>query len=865
MLDKSYLKEIIQNSFPDIANTKFSLNNTPVSHFTENSLLPFLVYQNTIDVHHRLIGLYLPQNCSIINLIPFYVMMGQFRKALDTVMQAKNYQNQSFGSNEKQVVFNGDICNISSIDFINRRLIFRSGRGRVINLPFLESYKIKWSNNARDIEKKVESFEEIDRAGSGNIFSFPISPRDNLYEGVIIFTNTSKFESLLRSVEISGTDLREHMNIQKVVFPSKDEDIRFTRLSKPQTSKKPVSLIIARHDAFRSYKSIIDAGAGSLNHIRTIIIDDFDELVSRWEKSDCVKEEVGWLNDNYFKRIHEKQIKDLYLISRNSNVHIHQILKETQVSYNPWLLNPLEEQFINSEKDPGFAPVITVTNIGDSHFENLACSLNILINKWKELARNSFCNGEILSPINNLYELRKKLNSFFNSEILFDFTETFLLNLDQLQKKWFSARQDYNTIEETKKFVLENFNADSRLVNFKLLTILEILKDMFTKGIIFIVSENNTADDIKWLKDEIHATYPEVTVNYFHKKDFLCLNQDYPASNCIIFYLTSDKKIIGRASGNVLAKEQVFILNDRSYSFTETFLKKNQRLQIEVGNTNKKYQLLNIKESPDSSLLGEGGLIPLHFIRHQIGLFEAKDEPSIPEEELQDVVEHILQKQQHNSWVPTERFLLFFDDGSIMHVPESKHFFLYEDDKETDDFEKSLRTAEELCAGDEVILAKRGWQLKEILEQALKKNKDFSQAIEMDYKWRLLIRNHIERCNWPIDYFRRKLQQNDFSIGSDLTIRNWIDGETRRPDNFLGLLTALSNLNIIHKEEIKDFDRYNSEIKSIQSRFVRTAIRELIARLNGINIEEDDVFTEDLLNDFINHIEIKRISTIYKL
>src|SRR5438128_3607004 len=151
MIEKGYVKEIIHNYFPDLANTKFNFNNTQNHSFTEQSLVPFLIYQNTIDIHHRLICLYLPEGYSVINMIPFYVMMGQYRKALDNVMQSQNFKNQSYGPNQKQLTLSGEICTISSVDFISRQLTFRSGRGQVYHMPFAETYKVKWLKNSQDI------------------------------------------------------------------------------------------------------------------------------------------------------------------------------------------------------------------------------------------------------------------------------------------------------------------------------------------------------------------------------------------------------------------------------------------------------------------------------------------------------------------------------------------------------------------------------------------------------------------------------------------------------------------------------------------------------------------------------------------
>ena len=232
--------------------------------------------------------------------------------------------------------------------------------------------------------------------------------------------------------------------------------------------------------------------------------------------------------------------------------------------------------------------------------------------------------------------------------------------------------------------------------------------------------------------------------------------------------------------------------------------------------------------------------------------------------EQNDLVEEIILKHRNTSVINTDFCLIFFEDGSSLQLPHTKKVFVYEEHKKLDDLDKSLRPISTLNKGDQIVLTKRDKPIKEILEESLKHNTNFSALIETDLKWRILIKGHIIRCKMDLGHFRNKLKINGFSIGSNQAVQNWIDGDTRRPDKFIALLNVLVKLGIINSSDVTDYNYANSTLKSIQMEFVRTAIRRTILKLDGINTQEHPTFTDKLLNNFINHIEIKIIYTIFK-
>ena len=858
MLDKTYLEEKITATFPDIYNSKFEINGKKVSTFTESNLLPYLIYQNTIDKKHRLIGLYLSENTNIINLVPFYILMGQLRKALNNVMVTKGFQNQSYKSDEVQIIYNSSIGNVTAVDFINSQIALRFGMGNEKKIPFNNSYGIKpYNSKSETLLNNLYEFDRISKADKTNIFTFPVTPSTDQYEGVIMFSNTSKFESLIRNLRVSDDDLRSNVNIEKITFPADGSELKFTRISAPNTKIKPVSILIARQDSYRAYSSILLNGGKRLNHIKTIIIDDFDELILRWLKADKLNEELTWLKDELFSLVTCGEIKDLYLICKNSNINIHEILKKNDIEYHSWLIKPNEVELLDEEILS--SPKVDIIHLNEVEFEDLNKKINDSLFKWKEFGKGvNVYIGEIINIISCLYELRIKLNSFNDLESTSVFLEKYLQQLKEIKAKWFSADQDHGLIEDTISLIMTCCN----LGNFKLTRLINILQEEKEIKSIKIVSDNKNEEDISWVVKSIKSLFPNLIISHSSKKNSLIHIEEYCKPE-IIFYLTANKNIIGNVLGNVLAETQVFILNKNEFDFSEYYSKKYQQLQLEIGSAKKKYELLNINPPFNKVIDETRGLLNIKYVSQlpEEKPFEEKNQI----EDLSSLIEDILIKHACENTYICAKCILFFDDGSYNIFPETKRIYLYEDEKEHDDIDKSFKTASELEPGNQVIITRKQAPLKEILENSFKKDINLSRSMDIDSKWRILINNHIIRCKMDLNYFRKKLHQNGFVVMSDQTVQNWIDGETRRPEKFQKLLDALASMSILNKNEIELYCKHNLELKDLQLRFVRTAVRNLIARLNGIINLKSNTFSDELLNDFINHIEIKRITSIHKL
>jgi len=864
MINKNYISEKIQERFSDLLRIKFSINGNVISDFSEKTLYPFMIYQNTVDTLNRLITVYLPENSNAALLTPFISTVGVYRKALELEMGNQNYKNVVFPNQAKQVVHNGDICSIINIDYINRLFVLRDGKGTEHDVLFKSAYQLNWTvyPSSKDISKKIEEFSKIDKLGKKDIFTFPLVPKKEYFQGVLLFTNVSKFETLLRTIKISDSDIKEHLKILKASFNADGESIDFTRISFAETNNKPVSLIVARSDSFRAFNKIIEAGNGSLDHIKTIIIDDFDEIVLKAKKAGSIDADLEFLQSEYFDKLGNgtKDIKDIYLICSNRNIEVQEILKNKGIESFPWLLTPIEKLVIDDKQ--WIKPEIIISGICNKDFEEVLDRIYKLLSKWKDLASSNFCSGQVLLPIRNLYILKDKWISFYDPINFKKFLDEFETILAQLQSEWFSNGIDYGLIDETRlicKNVKERFYIS--LLEPDIKNLIESLDENASE--VVIVTRNNDETDKQHITRYLSEINSKIDFVFKDKNEILLGSTSKEINPDLIVYLVWDKELFNSSFVNPLAIRQVYLISRTGCESLKRYSIYGKKQIMDIGNSENKYKLLNLEPYKENAVK-EDELISLKFLH-------CKEEKTIIEQidiipEIEEFVHDII--KQHNTPDGNSNFvsnsvILFFEDGSHIEWPEHKNVFFYDENLESEgaSIQKNIN---DLKVGDQIMVAKRSKELKKVIEDALAENESYSKSIIIDHDWRDKILNYINLNHWDLQHFRRKLNENGFKVDTDFTIINWIEGDTIKPQKFTKLLVALCQMGILNEEKLTEYYNKNKDLKSIKTKFIRSSVQKLILSLKGINYGTDALFDEHLLNAFIDHIEIKRVLGIFK-
>lgn len=860
MLNKNYLLDFISKEFPDLKNTRFNINDVSISAFTENTLLPFLIYQNTTDSKNRLIELYLEENSSSANFLPFYVAVGFYRKAVNKALSDQKFSSQKFQPEKKKVRYEADICSITEINFLSRTLQLRSGV-REFELSFDEDYKLRWDgyNSSRDIKQKLDSFYELYGASQDNIFTMPFDISNRHHEGVILFSNVTKFEMILRNLKVSGNDLRQHLNIQRVVFNS---DIKFQLISASKTKNKPATILVSRHDSFRALDNIIKSGNGSFDHLNTVIIDDFDELLNSWEKTGDLRENLDELNDSLFSRL-GTDLKDIYLLCKNRNFSLHEVLRKNNIASLPWLISPKENLSLNNRRFK--EQNISVKRLLDKKIELIQDELDELIMKWRDLGKLYFCNGVVLKNIISLYLLRDKLSSFYCPNNLFSLIYSIIIALNDLKTMWFFNNQDDGVIDYTIDFLKNELDKTSIESNVRLKELVSLISQSgpSTKKI-EIITNNIDETDIMYFQNELRLMSLDVKIEYFNRKSYFkrtIANNGIPD---LLVYLIWNNDFLNSAITNINAKRQVFLTNSKSFKLIQNLVQRKYNLVKNIGGTRFKYELMNMMVPESYVEVQTFGCVDFIDLGIEEKGIEEPSEKEIQNLEIEDCVKDILEvinSDKEYSSRNVKSYLVYFDDGSYLELPENKTVFYYDDHSMEDD-SSIQKDVKDLIPGDLVLVPRKRAELKTILDDALNQNEKASSSLKYDNEWRYKINEFIRNRKWDLSCFRERLNENNFKIVSDHTIRNWIDGETIRPHNFKNLLDSLVGMGILTEKETEVYLRENKLLKTLKTSFVRSAVHKLIYSLKGIIDVKHEIFDEKLLNAFIDLVDIKPVSGI---
>lgn len=848
MINKEYLQKIISEEFPDLRTTRFTMNRKSLNRFSETSLLPFLIYQNTMDSKNRLIEIYLQPDSPSMYFLPFYIALGFYRKAVNKALNAEAFYSTRFQPNTKQVVVGGNVCSITTINYLSQTVLLY-GNTHHFEIPFDQDFKLKWHyQNAFDLRDNITRFQKLRAASDDNIFSLPIRESDREHEGLMLFTQISKFELLLQNLTISGSGLKDHLNIQKTIFT--DDTISLKQLSAGKTKKLPMTVLVSRSDTLFAFDEIVSRIGPKLDQLRTIVIEDFDLLLRSWDRVQELEDNLARLDKIYFSRL-GSVFRDIYLICSNRNFDIHAYLISRGIKPMVWMLK-LEEACQLDEL--GMSKEVLVKRVSDDKSDNAVVHLEALIKQWRSLAASYFCNGEVLAMIKKLYYVRGKMRSFyrrssFNAELV-EMIDAF----SQFAMIWFAGNQDHGLVDET-CIALDGLLKAEFDVNSRLSVQLGQMISSGEHSRVCIVSNNNDTDDQYFLAASL--SLPKDSIRFIDTRDLVGKRINIPPDELVV-YLVWNKELINVVMTDNGLPSQLFLVDKRGYDFLGYYHKKAQLVLNGISSVEEKYQLLNI--SPNENKDGET-LQPVRFtFLSEVPEIDEQEIAPLPEED--EAVKEIVWNMKMKSgtkFVEGVTYLVFFEDGSQSTFQQHQSVFFYQEkhDDTNGELEKDIKNLE---AGDQVIVPKDRGQIRKLLNDALSGHEGYRQSVTYDLKWRKQIASFVEKNNGDVSFFRQKLNENGFPIASDFTIKKWIDGETLQPQRFKQLILILVKLGFIDDGDKDLYYREISELKKIKSKFVKTAIQKLIYSLKGINYGwEANLFDDSLLNRFIDHVEIKTV------
>ena len=865
MLVKEKLSKYISNIFPDIDHSNITIGDSEITEWIESTLLPFLFYQNTIDSKNRIISLFLPESSISKNLVPIYISMGFFRKVLNKTQKESQFKNKSFI--DKYVTLNGFVLPITEVDYVGQILSLDQGRKFI---PFDNIDDLRWdlyrsSSGIRDeILNFIEERNKLFKANAGNIFSFPIKPKDSDYEGAIIFTNVSEFIARIKSIKVSGENILDFIHIQKVMAINGSESYNVETISnRRKTGQKPVSILVAPNGYAYDYYKIIESQKGKLSHIKTIIWDNFDELVNHYIKNDQsnIFKELNFIKEFYFNKVIDKSLKDIYLINDNYNIHIHELLDRLILddSYHSWLFKPVER--LRVEKFDNIKPKISVSTIVDDYYYILLKRIKETINCWKQLSIEFPIEGDVIKNVSFLYDLLLKIQTFSDPVLL---TKRLSYYQDQLvgfSDTWFKSNQDGGIIDKTLN-LCSNLNLNG--LNFKYNLIIEhLVKLNITSGRVIIVSKNMDQSDFEFFSSAMKYKFPNICFEVRFSSDII---KEPSFSDCLpdaIVYLDCKDKLRTAPFLNIYSQNQVFILDAFEYSSFKRSYNKITPVINSASDDIDKLILLNLE---DLGLVTDYEYLDVILpIENQN--IELENKREIIPSNFEAFCKSIFSKENTSlskSHLESDEYIIFMEDNSYSIWTGSKKIFVF--NEESDSLDKSWVSVDSLKPGYEILLVKKEGELKDLINNLLQLKDDYKPLIKYDKLWREGIKDYIESME-SMDFhdFAMLLTENQFEI-SGITIDNWVTEHVSTPQNFKKLLITLSNLGIIERLEILSIYDANKRLKNIKITFIRESVKKIICELKGIPfISANDLVDDRIIDELASYINIKKVKSLNKL
>lgn len=865
MLVKEKLSKCVSDIFPDINHSNITINDSKINEWIESTLLPFLFYQNTIDSKSRIINLFLPESSISKNLVPIYISMGFFRKVLNKTQGNSQYKNKSFS--DKYVPVNGSILSITTVDYIGQILSLDNGRTII---PFDNILNLRWDlyKSSLDIRDEILHFiderNKIFKANKGNIFSFPIKPNNSDYEGAIIFTNVSEFIARIKAIKVSGENILDYIHIQKVIARREIGHYKVQTISNARrTSNKPVSILIAPNNYAYDYNNIINSQEGRLNHIKTIIWDNFDELINNYLKSDqnIVFKELNLIKELYFNKVHDSSLKDIYLISDNYNIHIYELLSRLNLGdcFHTWLFKPVERLRIEGYNK--IKPKIFVLTIKDVNYYNLVNEIKEIINSWKELSNKYPVEGEVIKRVSFLYDLLLKIQTFSAPYFLSQDLSIYREKLENLKKSWFISNQDGGVIDRTINFCISLTTSD---LNFKANLIIEVLRNLsINSGQVIIVSKNSNQSDFKFINNVIKEKYPLISFEMRYSSDIIkepSLSTNLPEA---VIYLDCRDKLRTAPFLNVYSENQVFIIDNMEFNIFKRSLNRIDPIIKSASDDIGKLILLNLE---DTNLVADYEHLDVIMpIENQVINKDLINE--IVPVNFEAFCKSVFNKEQSLSskhTLESDEYIVFMEDNSYAIWFGSKKVFVFNEDD--DSLDKSWISVDTLMPGYEIILVKNEGELKDLITRLLQKREDYVPLIDDDKLWRIRIKDFI-LSNQLVDYhqFAQVLNDNQFEI-TGITVDNWVNEHVLTPQNFNKLLFTLFKIGIIEDQEIMRIYNSNKKLKNIKVTFIRESVKNIICELKGIPfISANEIVDKHMVDELSSYITIKKVKSLNKL
>lgn len=823
-----------QSKFPELNNLSIKVDGKKVEFNEFDKLMPFLAYTNTLDHENRVIYITHSYNSEHYKLLPFYIILSVLKKQIDQIdiSTIEQFVNLTF-------IYKGSICRINSFDLVRNCVITNNNQSKKIPFPDFTSYDVSPLNPSEaplldEIKAKVQLIDSQNVNSVYGLLDCVKTLTTKPKGGLLLFTGKSKFEILCNSVEIGNSSklypIKTWIPIQKAVYTKKKKDYDYRWLD-PFDTKNPIVI----------YADYTDIGAIKLflekyDFIDTVVFDDADIGNNRFKIFDHL---------NTYKDLQKSsEIRDIYIISSISSQPFHEQFEvDKSTSFNWSTLYNIDYKKYYSDIRHSIIDAVEFVE----HYE----ALNGKINRLKNV--KGHVSFKLLAPLfTKIYEIRSRLNSFYNPEALEEELSQYEKVLDDfLEQSGISYLLDdlFKEIKITLRALYDSGNN-------KLAKLSEIILNEPEDVLITVSSSNDNKLDIQYLKN----MFAGKNLEYISFKDSQLLDDKRKH----LVFLDFRPPITDVLFLQDLAEKINILLYSTEASFYHYKFKSNLEFISRSIRTSKFSSVLNLSnQEAEVSNLKIG--VSRELSNRLLQSFRTK--PKREENSIAQVLSEVYSTSTSNSVIERNLndLLIWFSDGEFLETSKGSYFYKAIDG-DINDLSELKVDASELQVGDIIFIKQSENQsLRDEIYSSIKKSAHFRIKLEKAEQWRRNLKALINTAG--IDRAHRLLKHNGMKEHK-ITIQNWESGRTILPVNIKKLILVLNDL--ISKENI-DAPRIDMtslhearEIKSLIVRLPKLLLQKSIKdKMNIRSFERsEDKRTYPLIEQLSRKVSVKEIVNI---
>ena len=677
---------------------------------------------------------------------------------------------------------------------------------------------------------------------------------------VLLFTNKTRYRNLIQKVHLNGKDINESFTTA---------EIRFSRKQEPEIVKSGLGIPVVYFCSIEYLLgwSEIKRSLG-LDNVNTLVFDDFDEYFKREKR--LSEPNLKILFEELRKAQSSDEIKDVYLLQKNTSYQNEKEIENYHKDIYPWLVNREQRRLITDDWIPD-SPFL-ISKVSDEAITEILKSFKIISTHLRNQLRTNYnvnFKYELLSTLKEGYNLIDRLNSFYSPSHFYNDFKAWVESLFEIQDGLdsFMFKSTINQLIKDLDIV--------RFPNKKVDEVVKFLDQNVSLEELTIVSKNTNNEDKEYLAELIKSTI-HMNLKYETLDDY-----DMIEANPEQFFLILN---INDALLNSLylnpkgRKHLIFVESEFELSYLRYHFDKNFHLINSLSNPQNKLLLLNLESQ--EHLLDQGSIdanlqLDDLYIKKKETLDGSSDvsgeftrsDTKDPLEFFQFSFEWVIDSvhkdtRNHSPETIDQNYTYIILDDRVIRERLNKQFYVFDED--SDDLKVK---ASELKSGDHIFLLDSfNDDFNELIEYLAKSNSEIKHKVTCGQSWQRDLVTLYEQNGGYYDAIQNIFRKKGLDVVVP-TIANWLSGSTVLPDSIEDLISILRSYDLPNTSRFDSSEIIQSAkwLISFRIKLRKETYQYHVYRKCGMRKEIQSLELVQIIEQLDKLLELKEVLATYRI